>query len=257
MKLSRRHVLALVEITTTLAILAAIWIYTESNPSFAVPPLSDALHEFQRAWLFDRIGSDVVPTLVRLLAGYSISVLIGILLGLALGSSRVLRLLLQPAMTLLRSIPAVALIPPLVIVLGIGDSMKLVLVVVVCIWPIVLNTADGVLQLDETMRSTARSYRLSRLERLRFVLLPGISPRIFAGMRTSLALALILVIASEYLAGTDGVGFFVGQAQQTYDVASMWAGIILLGIIGYALNAVFLVLQRRALHWQPSAQAER
>jgi len=244
----QRAYLAL-EIGTTVAVLALIWAYTNANPSVAVPRVSDALREFKDAWLFSRVGSDVIPSLGRLVVGYALSVLIAVPLGLALGSFTWLRLLLQPAMTFIRSVPAVALIPPLVIVLGSGDRMKLVLIVTVCIWPIVLNTADGTLQLDDTLRATMRSYGLSRWDRVRSVILPAVSPRIFAGMRTSLALALILVIASEYLAGTNGIGFFVSQAQQTYDVASMWAGIILLGIVGYVLNLLFLKVQRRVLHW--------
>lgn len=256
MRFPRRYFLLSVEVLTTVSVIAGLWIYTDQNSSFAVVPMPEVLRAFGDAWIFERVGSDVLPTLQRLVLGFGIAVLLGVPLGLALGASTVLRLLTQPAMTFIRSIPAVAMIPPLVILLGVGDSMKLFLVVVVCIWPIVLNTSDGVLQFDSTMRSTAQIYGLTRLERLRFVLLPGVQPRIFAGLRTSLALALILVIASEYLAGTDGVGFFVGQAQQSYDVASMWAGILLLGAIGYVMHAGLLILQRRVLHWHASEQTE-
>lgn len=256
MRLSRSQVLLLVEILTSVVVVAGVWLYTEQNSSFAVARMPDVLQAFEEAWLFERVTSDVLPTMQRLVIGFGIAVLAGVPLGLALGSSPLLRLLTQPAMTLIRSIPAVAMIPPLVILLGVGNGMKIFLVVIVCIWPIVLNTSDGVRQFDSTMRATAQVYGLTRLERLRFVLIPGVQPRVFAGLRTSLALALILVIASEYLAGTDGVGYFVAQAQQSYDVATMWAGILLLGAIGYLLNAVILLFQRRALHWHASEHTE-
>ena len=255
MKLSRSRVLLLIEVLTSGAVVAGLWLYTEVYTSFAVARMPDVLQAFEEAWIVERATSDLLPTVQRLVIGFGIAVLAGVPLGIALGSSPLLRLLAQPAMTLIRSIPAVAIIPPLVILLGVGDGMKIFLVVIVCIWPIVLNTSDGVRQFDSTMRSTAEVYGLTPLERLRFVLIPGVQPRVFAGLRTSLALALILVIASEYLAGTNGVGYFVAQAQQSYDVASMWAGILLLGAIGYLLNAGVLLLQRRALHWHASEHA--
>lgn len=255
MRLSRSAVLLMIEIGTTLVVLALLWWYTESSTSFTVPAMSDVIQEFRDAWLFDRFWSDVVPTLKRLLVGFGLSVVLGILLGLALGMAKSLRLLLQPTISLWRSIPAVALIPPLIILLGIGDSMKIFLVVSVCIWPVALNTSDGVMHIDQTMMATARSYRLSRYENLRFVVFPAVSPRIFAGMRASFALSLILVIAGEYLAGTDGVGSFVARAQQTYAIDAMWAGIALMGILGYVLNFLFLMIQRRVLHWQQSSES--
>lgn len=255
MRLTRPQRLLLVEIGTTLAIIAAVWRYTETSTNFAVPAMSDVIEEFRDAWLFERFRSDVVPTLMRLLVGFGLSSVMGVALGLALGSSKALRLFLQPTISLWRSIPAVALIPPLIIVLGIGDSMKIFLVVAVCIWPVALNTSDGVINIDRTMLMTAQSYRLSRAESLRFVVFPAVSPRVFAGMRSSFALALILVIAGEYLAGTDGVGSFVARAQQTYDIAAMWAGIALMGILGYVLNLLFLLVQRRVLHWQQTSDA--
>lgn len=252
MRLSRSAVLLMLEIGTTLAVLALLWWYTESSTSFAVPAMSEVIQEFRDAWLFERFRSDVVPTLERLLVGFGLSVVGGILLGLALGTSKLLRLFLQPTISLWRSIPAVALIPPLIILLGIGDSMKIFLVVSVCIWPVALNTSDGVLDIDGTILATARSYRLTRYESLRYVILPAVSPRIFAGMRASFALSLILVIAGEYLAGTEGIGAFVARAQQTYNIDAMWAGIALMGILGYVLNFLLLMFQRRVLHWQQS-----
>jgi ABC-type nitrate/sulfonate/bicarbonate transport system permease component len=247
---SRWWLLLAVEVGTTVAILVALWFYTAASTSFAVPAMSDVLRDVKDIWFFDRFWSDVVPTLKRFAEGFGLAVVLGVPLGLLLGMSKFARLFLQPTISLLRAIPAVALIPPLLILLGLGDAMKVFLIVLVCIWPIALNTCDGVLQLDDTMRSTAASYRLSAGERLRLVVLPGVSPRAFAGMRASLALALTLAIASEYIAGTDGVGSFVSRAQQTYDIKAMWAGIVLLGIIGYLVNLLFLAVQRRVLHWQ-------
>ncbi|MDP2711274.1 MAG: ABC transporter permease [Solirubrobacteraceae bacterium] len=247
--MTRRRSLAL-QAGFIIPLLAVIYWYSEAYQSFAVAPVPDVLAAFQDAWLFDRVTSDVVPTLERLFLGYALAVLIAVPLGICLGSSRLLRMLAGPLFAFFRSVPPIALIPPALIVFGLGNTMKLFLIVVVCVWPIVLNASDGVVELDRTMLDTTRSYRLSRWERLRYAVIPAVAPRIFAGMHTSLAFAIIVVVASEYLAGTDGIGFFIFQAQSQYSIAEMWAGILLLGMLGFLLNLAFVAIQRRVLFWQ-------
>lgn len=231
------------------ALVAFIWWYCDVHTSFAVPPVPDILSAFRETWLFERVTSDVLPTLRRLVIGFTLSVAIAVPLGIALGRSRPLRLAAMPLLTVFRSIPPIALVPPAMILFGLGDTMKLVLVLVVCVWPVMLNTVDGVAELDRTMIDTSRVYRFSAWERLRYVILPAVAPRIFAGMQTSLAFAMIIVIASEYLAGTDGIGYFIFQAQSKYVIADMWAGILLLGLFGLALNVLFVRVQRKTLYW--------
>jgi len=87
------------------------------------------------------------------------------------------------------------------------------------------------------------------LDRLRYVTLPAASPQIFAGMRTSLSLALILMVVSEMVASTNGIGYFVLQSQRTFDIPQMWAGILLVGVLGYLLNAVFTLVEHHLLRW--------
>ena len=154
-----------------------------------------------------------------------------------------------------RAIPPVALIPPAIVLIGIGDNMKIMLTVFVAMWPIVLNTADGVSEINQTARDTAGTFRLTAWQRMRYVTIPSLAPRTFAGMHTALAFTVIVVIATEYLAGTEGIGYLVQQAQLTFLIALMWAGIILLGIIGFLLNLLFLAVQRRALYWMPDTRS--
>ena len=114
---------------------------------------------------------------------------------------------------------------------------------------------DGVTGIDPTMRETARSYGVSGRDRLWRIVLPAASPQIFAGMRTSLSLALILLVISEMVASTNGIGFFVLQSQRSFAIPEMWAGILLLGLLGYALNLIFLLAERRVLAWHRGARA--
>jgi ABC-type nitrate/sulfonate/bicarbonate transport system permease component len=108
---------------------------------------------------------------------------------------------------------------------------------------------------DPTLVDTGRVYRIPARDRLTHVVLPAAAPQIFAGMRTSLSLALILMVISEMVASSNGIGYFVLQSQRSFAIPEMWSGIILLGILGYAFNAIFLLLERRALAWHRGARA--
>jgi ABC-type nitrate/sulfonate/bicarbonate transport system permease component len=230
-------------------LLAAAWLYLDAHQGPAWCTVPSMLRAFKDAWLFSRFGEDVVPSLLRLTLGFSFAVLAGVLLGLAVGTSRLVRRLTQPIVSFLRSLPAVSLLPLSLVLFGIGTWQKVFIIAFVCCWPVMLNTADGVAELDAMMLSTVRAYRLRAAERLRHVLLPAITPRIFAGMRTSLSLAVLLLVTSEMSAATSGIGFFVWQSQLTFSVPDMWAGILLLGLLGYVLNAGFLVVERRVCAW--------
>ena len=128
----------------------------------------------------------------------------------------------------LRAVPPPSLIRFGIVVLGTGTAMKVFLIAFVCVWPVLLNTLDGVRGVDPTLRDTARVYGIPLRDRVRYVLLPAAGPQIFAGMRTSLSLALILMVISEMVASTNGIGYFVLQSQRTFAIPEMWSGIILL-----------------------------
>ena len=252
---TRRLLELALEIAVPIALVAVIWAYTASSETFYFPPLSDVFDRFADTWLFERVGSDVWPSLRRIAFGYTIAVAIGIAAGTALGSSRTLRRATAPIVEFLRSIPPPALIPFAIVVIGIGDDMKVFIIAFVCLWPILLNTIDGVTSVDPTLRETTRVYGISPRDRMRRVMLPAASPQIFAGMRTSLSLALILMVISEMVASTNGIGYFVLQSQRTFAIPEMWSGILLLGILGYTLNGAFVLIERRVLRWHRGARA--
>jgi ABC-type nitrate/sulfonate/bicarbonate transport system permease component len=253
--MTRRALLIAVEILVPLLVLAVLWFWSAGSDVFYFPPLKDVLTTFKDTWLFDRVGSDVVPSLVRLFIGYFIAVAIGVGGGVALGLSPVLRRATAPIVEFLRAVPAPALLPFALLVLGVGNGSKIFVIAFVCLWPILLNAVDGVAGVDPTLVDTGRVYRIPASDRLRHVVLPAAAPQIFAGMRTSLSLALILMVISEMVASSNGIGYFVLQSQRSFAIPEMWSGIILLGILGYAFNAVFLLLERRALAWHRGARA--
>jgi ABC-type nitrate/sulfonate/bicarbonate transport system permease component len=243
-----------VEAAAPIVLVLLVGVLTARSEVFYYPPLTDVLSTFANTWLFERVGSDVVPSLSRMAAGFAIASVVGIVAGMALGSSRRLRLTADPMVQFLRAVPPPALIPFGIVVLGTGTTMKVALIAFVCVWPVLLNTLDGVRGVEPTLRDTARVYGIPLRDRVRHVLLPAASPQIFAGMRTSLSLALILMVISEMVASTNGIGYFVLQSQRTFAISEMWSGIVLLGLLGYVLNAVFVVIERRVLRWHRGAR---
>jgi ABC-type nitrate/sulfonate/bicarbonate transport system permease component len=254
--MTRRRVLETgLEITVPVALLVLWGVWSSGSETYYFPPLTDILSTFADTWLFERVGSDVVPSLERLGAGYAIACVAGVTIGMALGLSPTLRRAADPIVQFLRAIPPPALLPFGILVLGVGASMKIFIIAFVCVWPVLLNAIDGVAGVEPTLRETSRVYRVDRRDTLLHVMLPAAAPQIFAGMRTSLSLALILMVISEMVASTNGIGYFVLQSQRSFAIEEMWSGIILLGILGYVLNAAFVLVERRVLRWHRGARA--
>jgi ABC-type nitrate/sulfonate/bicarbonate transport system permease component len=253
--MSRRTVLIGAEIVTPLVLLAILWIWTANAQSYYFPPLADVLQAFADTWVFERFTQDVVPSLTRLAIGYAIAVVVGISLGVVLGQRLALRRMATPIIEFLRAIPAPALIPFAILVFGVENDSKIFLIAIVCVFPILLNAMDGVAGVEPTLLDTTKVYRIGAVDRLRYVVLPAAAPQIFAGMRTSLSLSLILMVISEMVASTNGIGYFILQAQRSFAITEMWSGILLLGVIGYVLNVLFTVVERRILAWHIGARA--
>jgi ABC-type nitrate/sulfonate/bicarbonate transport system permease component len=243
------------EVTVPLLALVLWGVFSAGSDTYYFPPLTDILETFADTWLFERVGSDVVPSLARMGAGYAIAAVVAIGAGLLLGLSRRARVAAAPIVEFLRAIPPPALLPFAILVIGVGNSMKVFIIAFVCLWPILLNTIDGVRGLDPTLDDTTRVYGIGSRDRIWRVMLPAASPQIFAGMRTSLSLALILMVISEMVASTNGIGYFVLQSQRTFAIPEMWSGILLLGILGYVLNGGFMLIERRVLRWHRGARA--
>ena len=251
----RRILEAALEIAVPLALLSAWWFASAGSDTYYFPPLEDILRTFNDTWLFERVGSDVVPSLTRMALGLGIATILAIVLGIALGSAPRARRATAPIVEFLRAIPPPALLPFAILVIGVGSSMKVFIIAFVCLWPILLNTIDGVRSVDTTLTDTTRVYAITSRDRILRVLLPAATPQIFAGLRTSLSLALILMVISEMVASTNGIGYFVLQSQRTFAIPEMWSGILLLGILGYTFNGAFVLIEKRVLRWHRGARA--
>lgn len=253
--MKRRFAGVALEIWLPVVAILAWWITSANSTSVYFPPLSHIVQAFRDNWLFARVGSDVLPSMIRFLAGTAIGVAAGIGFGVVIGLSPRLRQAVNPFIDFFRSLPKPALLPVAIVALGVGDSMKIFIIAFGTIWPVLLNTIDGVRGVDEMLIDFSRVYGLTRRQRITNVILPSASPQIFVGARLALSIGLILMVVSEMVASTSGLGYFVLLSQQTFSIPNMWAGIILLGIIGYLTNLVFLVVERRVLAWHAGWRA--
>lgn len=230
-------------------VVCVLWWFESANSQSAFfPPLQSIVSNFPDTW-FQHISSDIVPSLVRLAMGYLLAVVVGISLGVLLGRLRVLDRALQPAIQFARSIPATALVPISITVAGIGDAPKIWLIAFVCVFPILLNTIEGVRSVNSGLEDVGRTFGLTRLQRIIAIQVPSASPHIFAGMRISLPIAIIMMIVTEMVGATSGIGFITLNAQQGFQIPLMWSGMILLGVLGALLNGAFVLVERRVLRW--------
>ncbi|TAN15472.1 MAG: ABC transporter permease [Rhizobiaceae bacterium] len=184
--------------------------------------------------------------------GLAIAVIAGAALGFLIGSSSILRRFTASTIELLRPIPSVALIPLVVLLFGTTIKSTLVLVVYASIWQVLIQVLYGVQDVDPVMRQTAYSYRFGYLAKLRYVTWPTALPYLMTGIRLSAAVALILTITSELIIGAPGLGKEIALAQSGGAVATMYAYLIVTGLIGVAVNVAARRLERITMSWHPS-----
>ena len=232
-----------------------------TSPFFPQP--IKILERFAALWLpgdgeilTQSMTRDVLPSLGRMLLGFGITVVLAVALGVAIGLSRTFADYVDPIVQFLRAVPPPALIPVFLVLFGTGEQMRILLIAFGTAWPILLNTIEGVRGIEALKYETARVFRIGFADRLTRIVLPGAAPKILAGVRTSLALGLILMVISEMVASSSGIGFSILQAQRGFAFLDMWAGIVLLGLLGFLLNTLLTVVERRILAWQRSSGRE-
>jgi ABC-type nitrate/sulfonate/bicarbonate transport system permease component len=250
---SRSARLLALEIICPIVLVVIIWFWTQAANSFFFPPLSAIMTAFAKLWMGPALINDAVPSLARWGVAYVIAVVLGIAIGIPMGLSRTARDLFGPIIEFVRTTPPPAILPIAVILLGIGDLMKVSMIVLVCVFPILLSTADGVAEVHQTYRDVAKAYRIPFVSELFLILLPAAGPRIFAGLRTSCTLALVLIVLSEMFGSTNGIGYRILASLRSFAIPEMWSGVILLGLLGYAVDLGFGWGERRLLRWHQVA----
>jgi ABC-type nitrate/sulfonate/bicarbonate transport system permease component len=222
------------------------------------PPPSAIVSRMHRLWfsgpaahLFltpDATGN-ILPSLGRVLAGLAIAAAIGMPLGVALGRSPVVTSYLSPLLQFARALPVVTMAPVFIVLFKIGTQMEIATIAFGTVWPILLNTIDGAATVDPVQLETGRAFRLSAWQRLVWLIVPAALPKAFAGLRLSLSLSLILMVFAELVGSSSGIGYEMSNAANAFDMTFLWSTIVLLGILGYLLNALLGGAERLLLAW--------
>lgn len=235
---------------------------TADNP-FLLPPsqIAPAIHHLWFAgpashlWLTADATGNLLPSLGRMLGGWAAACLAGIAIGVAIGRLPLLADLAEPIVHFGRAIPPPTVVPVFLFVFKIGTPMEVAAIVFGVIWPVLVNSIDGARHVHPGHIETARAFRVPSFQRLLRIILPSAGPKIFAGLRLAMALALVMMIISEFVGSTDGIGREMLQAQTNTDIQQMWAIVLLLGLLGIALNALLSLLEHRVLAWQRGSRA--
>jgi len=241
-----------IQIVALPALLIVIWAITSANAGseeFYYSTPSEVWTAFRDTWFGSRLADDVLPSVLRLLGGYAVALVVGVGLGVPIGLSRRLRALVEPLLEFFRAIPPPVLVPLLILLSGVGTTMKVLVIASGCVWPILLNTVEGVRAIDPQLTETCRSYGINGFARLRYLVLRGASPQIMTGLRQALSIGIILMVISEMFASSSGLGFTIVQFQRSFSIPEMWGGVVLLGLLGFALSMLFRALERRVLSW--------
>jgi ABC-type nitrate/sulfonate/bicarbonate transport system permease component len=205
-----------------------------------------------RTWDIVVTGAILAPiasTISLLFAGYFIGCIAAVVLGLLMGNYRRLYNLFEPLVELLRPIPKAALLPALILFLGVGAPMKITIVALAAFFPVLINTVQGVRAVEPVLTDMARTYGHSETNVLLRILLPSSAPYILAGMRISLGISLIVVIIAEMISASGGLGDVIIYGQRMFLVVDSYAWVVIVAALGFLLNALFRWVERRTTFW--------
>jgi len=219
------------------------------SPIFFPSP-SRALSVLAGRILDGSIWTPFVATGLRMLIGWALASLAGIAIGAAIGSSRLARDLLEPTLDFIRPLPASAMIPIAVLFLGLSNAMSLSVIAFGAIWPVLLATVHGFSSVQPELQQVSDVLGFSRFQFLKKIALPSAIPDIIAGLRVSLAISLILAVVTEMQASLPGLGWDIFFAQRMYRSADLYAGLVLLGVMGFTANHALMLFERRVLRWR-------
>lgn len=214
------------------------------------PPPSLVVVTFARLLADGTLAGHTAASLFRVLAGFAIGTAAGLGAGLALGTVRPLRVALEPSISALYVIPKVAILPLVMLIFGLGEASKVAIVAIATFFIVVINTTAAVVGVEPIYLEAGRAFGARRLSMFAHIVLPGALPAIFTGLRLALGTALIVVIAAEFVAARDGIGYFIWLAWNTLRPEEMFAGFIVVGALGMLSYGAVRWAGNRLMPWQ-------
>lgn len=222
-----------------------LWSARAGNPYF--PTIPEMLVSFKETWIGPGFATNVLPSLSNLARGYALGLVLGVLAGVVLGRVPPVRQALNPLVYFILTVPAVALLPLFLIVFGIGPQLQVGVIAFAVFFYVLVTTADAIRGIEPVLLDVAAIYRLRGWRRLLFVLLPAAVPQILSAARVTVSLGVLVMVVSEMVGASRGIGAVTLVAQQSFAYDQMWAGMILLAILGIGLNALLSFAERRLL----------
>tara|TARA_R110002072_G_scaffold296916_1_gene469258 strand:+ start:9412 stop:10140 length:729 start_codon:yes stop_codon:yes gene_type:complete len=218
--------------------------------SLTLPKPSDVLEAFRELWDSGLLFQHLAPSLSRLAVGATLGATVGIGVGVIIGLFSYMRAGLVPVVAAIFPIPKIALLPLFVIWFGIDEASKYALIAFGTFTPTVVATYGAVDNVDRSLIRMGQSFGLSWWSIVRKIVLPGAMPGILSGLRISLAIAIILLVAAEMLGAQYGIGAYILQAGSLYDLERLFAGVVILSLLGVTMSAVIGLIERRLLGWR-------
>jgi NitT/TauT family transport system permease protein len=196
------------------------------------------------------LPQDVLVSLSRICAGFLLGASAGIVVGLLMGVSRIIRAAVKPIVATIYPIPKIAILPLVMLIFGLGEPSKYVIVAIGVFFLVLLNTAAGVMNIEKIYLDVGRNFGARRSDLLLTIALPGALPLIFTGLRLAWGTGLLLIVAAEFISSKSGIGYLIWNACQTFAVEEMYVGLITISALGLLSFVVFDVLERRLIPWR-------
>jgi len=196
------------------------------------------------------LAENAWATIGRIVIGFVLGAVPGTVLGLAMGTNRFVRAYFDPLISLLYSVPKIAILPLLIFIFGLGEQSKYVLVAFGVFFLMVINTEAGVRQIENTYLDVAKAYRLRPFTFYTRVLLPGALPNILAGVKLSIGIAVVLTVAAEFVATKSGLGYQIYNGQQLLDIDTLWVALVAVSVLGFLLTLGLSGLERILVPWK-------
>ncbi len=209
---------------------------------------------FLAAWSMLQTGelwSNLWISLVRIGVGFVIGAVPGILIGLAMGLFSPVRALIQPLVDCTFPIPKIAILPLFMMIFGIGEESKYAIIAVAVVYLVLINTVAGVRNIEKIYLDVGKNYHASKLMMFTDIALPGALPMIVTGLKLGMGIALLVIVAAEFVGARSGIGYLIWNSWQTFQVDRMYVGLLVSALLGFASAILFNVLERVLIPWKP------
>jgi NitT/TauT family transport system permease protein len=237
----------------SLAVLLGVWdaaVRVFAIPDYLLPSPQAVYQALASGFLDGSLWPHLATTLGETLSGYLIGSLLAIFFGVALAESQTFERFIYPLLVALQATPKVALGPIILVWFGFGMASKIVLVALVCFFPLFVNTVNGIRRTDTDLQDACRAFSASRGFVLFHVKLPSAAGEIFAGLQIGVALALIGAVVAEFLSAQQGLGYLIASSSVSMSLATMFAGVVLLALSGFIGAQIVRWIQRHLVFWE-------